>query len=111
MTKAIAQTINTANEYRLHISYFLMAVCALFVAMYCINVYSVIAKSANTNEILRQAQVLENSVKSLDAEYIKITNNITSRSLASHGLSEGKVTAFITKTNTSGLVALGGYEF
>lgn len=111
MTKAIAHTINTANEYRLHISYFLLAVCALFVSVYCVNVYSVIAKSAEANGILRQSQVIENSVKSLDTEYIKMTSNITPQSLSSRGLSEGKVTAFITKTNTNGVVALGGYEF
>ncbi len=111
MTKAIAQTINTANEYRLHISYFLLAICALFVSVYCVNVYSVISMSAEANDVLRQSQAIENNVKSLDTQYITLTSNITPQSLSTHGLSEGKVTAFITKTNTNGVVALGGYEF
>lgn len=111
MTKAITNTLHTANVYRLHISYFLMAVCAFLVFAYCINIYSVIAKSASANDVLKQAQALENSVKSLDAEYIKITSDMTASTLSAYGLSEGKVTAFITKTHSAGLVALGGYEF
>lgn len=106
MTKAITNTINTANEYRLHISYFLMAVCVALVLAYCMSVYSVITKSAGTNSVLRQAQVLENSVKNLDTQYIKITSNMTKESLVSRGLTEGKVTAFITKSRTSDIVAL-----
>jgi len=111
MTKAISQTINTANEYRLHISYFLMGVGALLVMGYCVNIYSVISKSAGTNTVLHKAQVLENSVKSLDTQYIKMTSNMTKDTLASHGLTEGKVTAFITKTHASEVVALSRYEF
>jgi len=111
MTKAIAQTLHTANIYRLHISYFLIGVCALLVFAYCINVYTVIAKSTDANTVLKQAQTLENSVKNLDSEYIKMTSNMTPNTLSSYGLSEGKVAAFITKTPATGIVALGGYEF
>lgn len=111
MTKAIAQTLHTANVHRLHISYFLMGICALLVFTYCMNVYSVISKSATANAVLKEAQVMENSIKNLDSEYIKMTSNMTPESLVKYGLYEGKVTAFIAKTHTSGIVALGGYEF
>ena len=110
MTKAIAHTLHTAHNYRLHISYFLIGVCAFLIALYCVNVYSIVSKTAELNTVKTQTLAKESSLKGLDAEYLKISSNIKADTLGRLGMTQGKVTAFINRSTVLGTVAIGGYD-
>lgn len=101
MTKVIAKTINTAHDYRLHISYVLVASCLFLIGLYCFNVYTIISNTSAISHAKSQIAIIENLLKDLDAEYLKITGNIKADNLKDFGMKEGKVTVFIDRNNFS----------
>ena len=108
MTKAIAQTYTAAHEYaheyRAQISYALIAMCALRVVLYGLNLYGVINRTVATEQAIKQAAALSTTVQSLDAKYLELSQSVAAPSaLKSHGLSRGEVSQYISRSSNGGV--------
>lgn len=118
MTRAIAHTYTTAREYRLEITYALLATCAALVIAYGINVYSLISHTIALQKIQAQVLTSNNSLKDLDSKYITLSSTITPDTLKQYGFAPAQVSEFITRSavGTASLegsksVAIRGHEF
>ena len=109
MTKAIAHTYDFAFQYRMHISYALIASCMLMILIYAVNVYSMISRTVAMQKIETQAAVLDTKVAALDTQYLGLSSAITPDSLSAYGLDQGQVSEFITRATRP--VAMSGHEF
>ena len=112
MTKAIAQTYTVAHEYaheyRLQISYALIALSALMVVMYGLNLYGVINRTVAIEHSNKEVASLSSAVQSLDAKYLELSQAVAAPSaLASHGLSRGEVAQYISRTAPAGVAFAG----
>src|SRR6185436_12468608 len=107
MSKIIATTYDTKN-HRAYITYALLAVSVCMMMIYIFDIYKVIATSVSVSKAEAQVSLLESSVQELDSEYIKLSNRITPELVHKHGMSEGTITSYISRTNSLGVVSLGG---
>lgn len=108
MTKAIAQTYTAAHEYaheyRLQISYALIAACALMAVMYGLNLYGVVSRTVAIEQTNKQAAALATSVQSLDAKYLELSQSVAAPSaLAARRLSRGEVSQYISRSPSAGV--------
>ena len=110
MTKAIAQTYGTAREYRLQIMYAVLAVCALLVIAYAVNVYSVISHTVALQKVQAETSALTSDTEKLDSQYLGLSRTVTPDNLRKYGLQEGQVSAYISRTASLGSVAVRGHE-
>ena len=110
MTKALAQTYTIAHEYRRQITLALLATCLVFAFGYAINLYRVISYTVALRQIEAETVAADAAIRTLDAEYLGVSGAITPESLRSHGFSQGKVSAFISRTAPLGRSLLPGYE-
>ena len=110
MTKAITHTYSIAHEYRVQITSALFATCMLLVVLYAVNVYVVISHTVALQHAESQVSALGTEVAQLDAQYLKLSGDITPVALKSHGFNQGQASMYITRTDSLGRVALGGHE-
>lgn len=110
MTKAIAYTYTATMEHRARITSALFAMCLVMVVAYAAYLYSAISRTVSIQKTDKAAALLAASVDALDADYIRMSSRITPDTIAAHGFSRTKVSAFIPKTASLGRVALGGHE-
>lgn len=108
MTKTIARTYWKTNEYRAYITYALLGMSAILVFLYALNIYSVVSKSVAVREITGNIAAISADVQELDGRYLELSNSITPEMLKSHGMSQGTVSAYISRTPVLGRVALRG---
>lgn len=119
MTKAIAKTYNAVHEYRTKISITLIAVSVVMAVIYITNVYAVITRTVVIQNINAEIKTTESVVERLDAEYLGISSKINPDNLDVYGMSQGKVSEYISRGSSPALgraqnlsrVAMSGYEF
>jgi hypothetical protein len=98
MTRAIVQTYNIVHEYRKRISIILLISSIIMVLFYVLNIYSVVSHTVTIKNLNSQISAVENIVDDLDAKYLILSSKITPDSLSSYGMSQGKVSEYISKT-------------
>ncbi len=107
MTQAIVQTYTTANENRAKITGVVIALCISMAMYYGFNVYKVISKTVTMQSDQSTLSQLSSSVGTLNAQYLQLSSSITPDKFKSYGLSQGKVSQYISRGNSSmGNVAL-----
>jgi len=119
MTKAIVQTYNIVHEYRMKISLLFVAASVVMVLFYIANVYSTISRTVSIQKINLEVTAIEKVVENLDAQYLGLSSKITPDSLNVYGMSQGKVSEYISKTSYTALgramnvsnVAMSAHEF
>lgn len=110
MTRAIAQTYNAANDYRAHITASLLGLCAFMALLYGVNIYGTVSGTIALQKTQTQIAALSSTVGGLDSQYMSISQVTTPDSLGKYGLSQGKVSAYISSPASLGRVALSGHE-
>lgn len=119
MTKAIAQTYDVINENMMKVSYVAIAACLLLVLIYVINIFSIISKTVALQRVESEIIALSSNVDNLDSQYLNLSGRITPDNLSAYGMTQGKVSAYIARSNDAKLgvatnnshVALGTHEF
>ena len=117
MTKIIAQTYNVTTPYRAYFTAALCAGCLMAAFLYAISLYHVISRTVALQRIDRQSAVLTGQVEDLDSRYLSLESGATVDALASYGLEQGQVSAYIPRTASTayaaslGTLASGGHEF
>jgi hypothetical protein len=119
MTKAIAKTYDTINENMMKMTYVMLAACLLLVLIYVVNIFSVISKTVALQRVESQITAISSSVDNLDSQYLNLSGRITPDNLSAYGMTQGKVSAYIARSNGVELgfatnlnhVALGTHEF
>lgn len=92
-----------ADENRQKITYALMAVCALLLVFYGLNIYATISRTVALEKVSTETKVVEDSLRTLDAQYIALSGKITPEMAKSYGLKEVPVYAFINRSATLGV--------
>jgi len=110
MTRAAAQTITVTMQYRKEIIRAFLAVCAFLVILYAVNVYSALSDSVALQNAELQIAELSKTVEDLDAQYLTLSSTLTPDKFQEYGLSQGKVSAFITKSASIGRAAFAGND-
>lgn len=113
MKKAITTTAGELHAYRAMITLAILAASPLCAVFYAFNLYSMISRTVALRHAESAITAASTDVGRLDAEYLKLAASVTPDLLASHGLAEGKVSLYITRTAaTASLPALaqGGHE-
>jgi hypothetical protein len=110
MTKALINTYNIATEYRRHFTNALIFGCMLAVLIYVFNVYRIIGNTVTLQKVQAQSVTMESDVQKLDSKYLELSSQITPDTLAAHGFTAGKVSAYIPRNASLGRVAIGGHE-
>lgn len=110
MTRAIAQTYNVANYYRAHITATILGLCAFMAVLYGMNIYRTVFATIALQKTETEVASLSSTVGGLDAEYLSISRSATPDNLKEYGLSQGKVSAFISSPASLGRVALSLHE-
>jgi len=105
MTKAITFTYSVAMEHRLHIIRALMAGCMFLAILYAVNVYAVISRTVALQRLNVESATLGSSVDKLDTQYLALENKVSIDSLSTYGMSQGKVSEYITRSSSQGSVA------
>jgi len=119
MTKTIAQTYSLVHEYRMKISLAFAAVSAVMALLYIMNVYAVISRTVAIQKVNAEIVSTESAVESLDAQYLRLSSKITPDSLDAYGMSQGRVSEYISKASSAALgraasvssVAMSAHEF
>jgi hypothetical protein len=110
MTKILARTYTYTNEFRAYITYALLGACMLLALVYIANIYRVISHSVALQHIEVASNEVAGTVEELDTKYIELSNRITPDLVRSRGMSEGKVTSYISRSTSLGVVSMSGYE-
>ncbi len=108
MTKIIAKTYNLADENRQRITYALLIACAAMFVFYGMNLYATVSRTVALEKLSAQTKTVEDSVRTLDTQYIALSSKITPEAAKEFGLKEVAVSAFIDRTTTLGLTTLQG---
>jgi len=110
MNKIIAHTYSQTNKFRAYITYALFGICALSMIAYVFNIYTVISHSVALQQTETNIAKVSETIQKLDTQYIGLSNRITPELVRAHGMSEGKVTSYISRNPSLGVVSLSGYE-
>lgn len=108
MTKIIAKTYDLADDNRQRIVCGLLVTCVAALVFYGFNLYATISRTVALEKISAQTKVVEDSIRTLDAEYIALSSRITPDVVKEYGLKEVSISAFIDRTTTLGLTTLQG---
>lgn len=106
MTKLIAQTYTLTHGYRAYITYALVGMTGLVAVLYAANLYRLVAHTVAIREITREASEISQAVQDLDRQYLDLSSSITPDMVEAHGMSQGPVSAYITRGAALGRVAL-----
>ncbi|MFA6432250.1 MAG: hypothetical protein WCV82_00280 [Candidatus Paceibacterota bacterium] len=113
MKQVLTQTYDLAQEYRARITLTLISACVVAVLFYALNIYNIISQAVALEQVKGQITAVTSSINTLEADYLKLSGNITPDSLAGRGLAEGKVSLYIQRAvATASLVSLAqaGHE-
>lgn len=105
MTKIIANAYDMAAERRAAAAAFLLAISAAAAVYYAYAVYGIVSRTAALEKLNSRTAAVSDAVDSLDSAYLKLSRSVTPDMLSAHGLSEGKVSAYIDKSVSTALVA------
>ena len=108
MTKIIAQTYTYTNGYRAYITYALIGMSILLASIYAMNVYAVVSRTVAIRHVSLQSASLSSAVQELDARYLGLSGKITPDAVRLHGMRQGEVSAYISRTPSLGRVAVRG---
>jgi len=106
----MAKTYNLVQEYRTIMTWTLLLACAFLAVTYGLNIYKVIQSTVTLEKIHGQATILGREVDDLDSQYLKLSGVLTPDQLAAYGLSQGKVSQYISKSASLSRLAIGGHE-
>lgn len=109
MTKAIVHTYNMVTEHGLKLTYALLTVCAILMAVYVYNIFKVISNSVALEKVQKEMMALNSKVDSLDSQYLELSSAITPDNLNHYGLQQVKVSSYISRSASLG-IATGGHE-
>jgi cell division protein FtsB len=110
MTKAIAQTYNTANQYTALVTRAFLVVCAFLIALYGFNIYKVVRNTVAMEQIQKQTVEMSAKIDALNSQYLTLSSQITPDNLKEYGLSETKVSVYVSRSASLGSVALRDHE-
>lgn len=96
MTKVIAGMMNE-NLKIINISLFFG--CLLLIGLYAISVFSVVSKTVVLQKIESKISVLSGDINDLDSEYLSISGNISQDDLSNFGMTKGRVSEYISRSN------------
>ena len=117
MTKIIAQTYNVTTPYRAYFTSVLFAGCLMAAFLYAISLYHIISRTVALEHVHSQSAVLTGQVEALDSRYLELSSAASVDALASYGLVQGQVSAYIPRAASTayaaslGTLAAGGHEF
>ena len=107
MSHALAQTYTAVNEYRSRITVVILGLCAALALYYGVSIYMTVTKTVALDAARAQVTALSSSVNKLDGSYLDLSRTITPDKLAGYGLSQGKVSQFISRSASLPRVAFG----
>ena len=110
MAKAIAQTYSVAHDYRAHITATILGLCAFMAILYATNIYKTVFATIALGNTEKQVASLSSTVGALDAQYLGLSVSASPTNLKSYGLSQGKVSAYISSPASLGSIAFSGHE-
>lgn len=110
MTKTISVAYATIHDYRTYITTGLLGASIALVIAYAASVYAVISHTVAIQKIQAAAVALGSTVDNLDSQYLQLSSSVTPESLSTYGFTQGKVSAYISRTPSLGSVARGGHE-
>jgi hypothetical protein len=116
MKRVLVQTAENVHTYRMNITLALLVASALCAAFYAMNLYSLVSRTVALRHVESQLTAVSGAISDLDATYLTLTSAITPDTLAAHGFTAGKVTAYIMRSEATAfaqptLVARAGHEF
>ena len=117
MTKIIAQTYHVTTPYRAYFTAALCAGCLMAAFLYALSLYHVISRTVALQKIDRESAVLTGQVENLDSQYLGLDSAASVDALASYGLEQGQISAYIPRTSSTAYaaslrtLAAGGHEF
>ena len=106
MTQAIVGTYNIASEYRAKITSVIIALCISTALVYGFNVYRVVTNTVSIQRDQVTLSQLSSTVGTLNAQYLQLSFSVTPDKLTEYGLTQGKVSQFISRSNSAQSVAL-----
>lgn len=109
MTRAIAQTYSVASDYMVQITATILGLCAFMALLYGVNIYRTISATIDLQKAETQVASLSSVVGALDSKYMNISRSTTPDSLKTYGLTQGKVSAFISSPASLSRVASSGH--
>jgi hypothetical protein len=109
MTKAIVQTYSALHENITKISIAFLLASVFLGILYVGNLFAVISKTVALHDVDAQISSLSSSVDSLDSQYLTLSGKITPDNLASYGMSQVKVSEYISRSTGSNLGYAGNY--
>jgi hypothetical protein len=110
MSKAIAQTYQIAVDYRTHITTFIVGLCLVMASLYIVNIFRTVSGTISLESLNKNISSLSSEVGKLESDYINASKLATPDSLSKYGLSQGKVSVFISTPAKVGRVSMTGYE-
>lgn len=114
MMRVIAHTAGEINQKRAYISLAVLFLSLVMGLVYAVNLYSLISRTVAIKNIESKINSINSVTSTLDAEYLKLASTITPDAISSHGLKQGRVTAYITRPSPTASIinlASGGHEF
>lgn len=103
MTKAIANTYDLIGENLKRINHVFLGACLFLIILYAFNIFSVISRTVALQKVEAQISTLGSSVNNFDSEYLHLSGRITPDNLTAYGMSQGKVSEYITRLSGSNL--------
>lgn len=111
MTQALTQSYSLYQNHRSLLVKICVFACISMAVWYGVSVYTLVSNAISLRNIEKEISSLSSEIGDLDAQYIKMSEEITSDKLTQFGLSKGEVAVFIPKTaslgNVVGLVSHG----
>jgi hypothetical protein len=103
MTKVIAQTYNAFNDNIRAISYIFLLGSLALMFVYAISIFSVISSTVALQKVEAKITTLSSDVNQLDSQYLVLSGSINPDDLSQYGMSKGKVSQYISRSNSAKL--------
>ncbi len=110
MTRAIAQTYHIANDYRMQITGFFLALCVFMGLVYVVNIYMTVSSTVALSRAEKNITAISSAIGTLDAQYLQASRIATPDALKGFGLNQGKVSVYISSPAKIGQLTMTGYE-
>jgi cell division protein FtsL len=103
MTKAIAQTYNVVNSNIKTISYLFLLGSLALIFMYAISIFSLISSTVALQKVEAKITSLNTDINQLDSRYLVLSGTINPDDLSQYGMSKGKVSQYISRSDLAKL--------
>ena len=100
MTKVIALTYSTIHSHLARITATIFVACLLLIFAYAFNIFSIVSRTVSLQKMESKISAINSSVNNLDSEYLRLSGQITPDNLISYGMSQGKVSEYISRLGT-----------